>query len=62
MCDIVRRNSVARKLVEGRPPKLVVEDQVLLTLEYWREYRTMFRLGTSWGISRVICVENYCPR
>jgi hypothetical protein len=51
MCDIVRRQSSARKLVEGRPSKLVIEDQVLLTLEYWREYRTMFHLGTSWGIS-----------
>lgn len=51
MCDIVRRKSVARRLVEGRPPKLDIEDQVLLTLEYWREYRTMFHIGTNWGIS-----------
>ena len=26
MCDIVRRKSVARRLAEGRPPKLVIED------------------------------------
>jgi len=51
MCEIVRRKSISRRLVEGRPPKLAIEDQVLLTLEYWREYRTMFHLGTSWGIS-----------
>lgn len=51
MCEIVRTKSAAQRLVAGRPSKLVTEDQVLLTLEYWREYRTMFHLGTSWGIS-----------
>lgn len=51
MCKIVRRKSDAQRLVAGRPPKLTIEDQVLLTLEYWREYRTMFHLGTGWGIS-----------
>lgn len=34
----------------GRPSKLSREDQVLMTLSYWREYRTYFHLGTSWGI------------
>ena len=28
----------------GRPRKLSVEDQVLLTLSYWREYRSQFQL------------------
>ena len=27
--------------VKGRPSKLSVEDQVLLCLSYWREYRTL---------------------
>lgn len=51
MCEIVRCKSSAQRLIAGRPPKLEIADQVLLTLEYWREYRTMFRLGTGWGIS-----------
>ncbi len=34
----------------GRPPKLSVEDQVLMTLEYWREYRTFFHIANAWGI------------
>ena len=51
MCEIVRAKSAAQRLVAGRPPKLATEDQVLLTLEYWREYRTMFHLAASWGIS-----------
>ncbi len=35
----------------GRPGKLSVEDQVLMTLEYWREYRTYFHIGQSWGVN-----------
>jgi len=34
----------------GGQPKLSVEDQLLLTLEYWREYRTYFHIGKSWGV------------
>lgn len=51
MCAVVRQKSSVQRLVEGRPPKLVTEDQVLLTLEYWREYRTMFHLSCSWDVS-----------
>jgi hypothetical protein len=28
----------------GRPPKLSRADQLLLTLMYWREYRTEFHI------------------
>lgn len=34
----------------GRNSDLSIEDQVLLTLSYWREYRTMFHLGQDYGI------------
>lgn len=34
----------------GRPSKLSVEDQVLMSLEYWREYRTYFHIGQSWEV------------
>ena len=34
----------------GGQPKLSVEDQLLITLEYWREYRTYFHIGKSWGV------------
>lgn len=35
----------------GRPPKLDVEDQLLMTLMYWREYRTQFHIAGSYGVS-----------
>lgn len=48
--------AVLRPLLErsgkrGGQNKLGVEDQLLLVLEYWREYRTQFHIATSWGIS-----------
>ena len=36
---------------KGRPPKLCLEDQVLLCLNYWREYRTLFHVAASYGVS-----------
>lgn len=35
----------------GRPNKLGIEDQVLMTLEYLREYRTYFHIGQEWGLN-----------
>lgn len=35
----------------GATPKLGLEERVLVALEYWREYRTYFHIGTSWGVS-----------
>ena len=36
---------------KGRPSKLSLEDQVLLCLSYWGEYRTLFHVATSYGVS-----------
>ncbi|AOA59575.1 DDE transposase family protein [Acinetobacter larvae] len=36
---------------KGRPPKLPLEDRLLLCLEYWREYRTLFHVGMNYGVS-----------
>ena len=52
----------------GRPTKLRRADQLLLTLMYWREYRTEFHIGQSYGISEAtVCrtiqkVENALVR
>jgi hypothetical protein len=52
------------KLKEGRPCNLCVEDQILMLLEYYRENRTFFHLGTSYGLSEsnayrtIIKIEN----
>ncbi len=35
----------------GRTPKLSRADQLLMTLMYWREYRTEFHIGLAYGVS-----------
>ena len=40
-----------RKKKSGRPPKLRLVDQVLVALQYWREYRPYFHIGVSWQLS-----------
>jgi len=37
--------------VFGRPFKLPLCDQLLLTLMYWREYRTLFHIASTYGLS-----------
>lgn len=44
MAEVMRSRSQT-KLKTGRPGKLSVEDQLLMTLEYWREYGTYFHIG-----------------
>jgi hypothetical protein len=50
MVAVVADHLAATRIKTGRPSKLSVEDQVLMTLEYWREYRTFFHIAKSWGI------------
>jgi hypothetical protein len=50
MVEVVRSHTPPKKK-EGRPNKLSLEDQVLMTLEYWREYRTYFHLEQSWRVN-----------
>ena len=51
MVTVLKAEKVWRKKT-GRPSKLSTEDQLLITLEYWREYRTYFHLGNSWGVNQ----------
>jgi hypothetical protein len=52
----VLRDNEQRKIKPGRPPTLSLEDQLLMALQYWREYRTYFHIGLSWGLAEsVVC-------
>lgn len=35
----------------GRPPKLNRSEQLLVALQYWREYRTYFHIAQDWKVS-----------
>ena len=40
-----------QKAAGGKPNTLCIEDQLLMMLEYWREYRTYFHIAQTHGIS-----------
>jgi Helix-turn-helix of DDE superfamily endonuclease len=48
----------ATKTLGGRPPKLSIENRILMTLEYLREYRTYVNIGISYGLSETRTFEN----
>lgn len=50
MVELVK-NEEKKKKKSGCPCKLRIEDQVLMTLQYLREYRAQYHIGTDWGVS-----------
>lgn len=45
------RKREASKKKSGRPAKLSLEDQLILSLSFWREYRTHFHLAEDWDVN-----------
>ncbi len=59
MVDIVKADAQKKKK-PGRRPKLIIEDQVLMVIQYWREYRTYYHIGLDWGLSEsAVCRTVY---
>ena len=57
MVEIVREFEENRKKILGRPLKLSYKNQVLMALEYLREYRTYFSLGQIYELSEANCYK-----
>ena len=53
MCQIIEQ--VEKEKTSGRKSGLLLEDQVLLTLSYWREYRTRVSFGARFRFARIKC-------
>ena len=51
MIEILTLADQKKKAKGGRKNKLSIENQLLMALEYLREYRTYFHIGKSYGIS-----------
>jgi hypothetical protein len=56
MVKVLEAEKILQKKT-GRPNKLSTEAQLLITLEYWREYRTYFHIGTNWGINETTALR-----
>ena len=51
MVSILNDANMKKKAKGGRKNKLCIEDQLLMALEYIREYRTYFHTSQSYGVS-----------
>lgn len=58
MLKILKEFEIKKRLHGGRKNKLSLEDRILMTLEYWREYRTYFHIADSYRISESSCFRN----
>lgn len=58
MVKILSEADTALKSLGGKPNKLSVEDRLLMSLEYLREYRTYFHISRSYGLSESACYRN----
>ena len=57
MLGILRGADEKKKAKGGRKSKLSVEDQLLMALEYIREYRTYFHIASNYGISESVAFK-----
>ena len=57
MIEILKESAKKKQARGGRKPKLLLEDQLLMALEYIREYRTYFHVSQSYGVSESTCYE-----
>src|ERR1700742_2123630 len=51
MIGILEQSIQSRKTTKGRKKKLSIENMLLMTLEYIREYRTYFHISQSYSVS-----------
>jgi hypothetical protein len=58
MVLLLKKAEAIRKAKGGKPNHLKIEDRLLMTLEYLREYRTYFHLSKSYGLSESACYRN----
>jgi len=59
MLEVIKKAEKEKvKKKTGRPKKLSVEDRLLMTLEYLREYRTYFHISQSYDVAESVCYEN----
>lgn len=57
MILLLLESEKVQKIRSGKPHKLCIEDRLLLTLEYLREYRTYFHIASSYGIHETTAIR-----
>jgi hypothetical protein len=55
MIEVIELQSKQRLNNRGRPSRIAIENQLLIMLMYYREYRTFFHISVTYGISEAQC-------
>ena len=58
MLEILTSAEKEQKKLGGKPNKLKMQDRLMMTLEYLREYRTYFHIGQRYGVSESTAYNN----
>ena len=58
MVEILKEAEACKKKQGGKPNILSMEDRLLMTLEYLREYRTYFHIAQNYGVGESVCYRN----
>jgi len=58
MVGILKEAEMEKKKFGGKPNRLTLQNRLLMTLEYLREYRTYFHIGVSQGVSESVAYRN----
>jgi hypothetical protein len=58
MLEILKAAEGLQKARGGRPNHLSLENRLLMTLCYWREYRTYFHIAIDFNVSESACFRN----
>ena len=58
MVEILKLADKEKMKRGGNPSNTSIEDKLLMSLEYWREYRTFFHISVSYGVSESQCHRN----
>jgi hypothetical protein len=56
--EILKEGERVQKARGGRPNHLSLENRLLMTLCYWREYRTYFHIALDFNVSESACFRN----
>ena len=57
MVEILKKGEEARRRKGGHESKLSIEEMLLLTLEYLREYRTYFHIAQDFGVHETTAIR-----
>jgi hypothetical protein len=58
MLKVLRKAQREKHSKGGRPNSVALAERLLMALTYWREYRTYFHIGQSYGIEESVCYRN----